>query len=70
MTVKALDRDSGDNGQVSYHIKVGNKNVQETDEFTIGQETGDLRAKITFDCETMIKFEVRNSMFILNLKWA
>lgn len=58
MTVKAIDRDSGDNGKVSYHMKVGNRNVQETEEFSINQETGELRAKIILDRETKNKFEV------------
>nr|OXU29140.1 hypothetical protein TSAR_006401 [Trichomalopsis sarcophagae] len=58
MTVKAIDRDSGDNGKVSYHMKVGNRNVQETEEFSINQETGELRAKIILDRETKNKFEL------------
>lgn len=58
MTVKASDRDPGENGRVSYHLKVGNKNVQETEEFAIDQETGELRAKIILDREVKNKFEV------------
>lgn len=58
MTVKAIDRDSGDNGKVSYHMKVGNRNVQETEEFSMNQESGELRAKIILDRETKNKFEV------------
>ncbi|XP_015514773.1 cadherin-87A isoform X1 [Neodiprion pinetum] len=58
MTVKASDRDPGENGRVSYHLKVGNKNVQETEEFAIDQETGELRAKIILDREVKNKFEL------------
>lgn len=59
MTVKAVDKDSGDNGKVTYHLKVGNKNLQETDEFSIDRFTGELRSKIVLDRETKSKFEVR-----------
>ncbi|XP_024937586.1 cadherin-87A isoform X2 [Cephus cinctus] len=58
MTVKASDRDPGENGRVGYHLKVGNKNVQETEEFTIDRETGELRAKIILDREVKNKFEL------------
>ncbi|XP_058810290.1 cadherin-87A isoform X2 [Phymastichus coffea] len=58
MTIKAIDKDSGDNGKVSYHMKVGNRNVQETEEFSINQETGELRSKIILDRETKNKFEI------------
>lgn len=59
MTVKATDKDSGENGKISYHLKVVNKNVQETEEFVINEETGELRAKIILDREVKSKFEVR-----------
>nr|XP_012234071.1 PREDICTED: cadherin-87A [Linepithema humile] len=58
LTVKARDRDPGDNGRVSYHLKVGNRNVQETEEFSINQETGELRSKIILDREIKSKFEL------------
>lgn len=61
LTVKAVDRDPGENGRVSYHLKVGNRNVQETEEFSIDQETGELRSKIILDREIKSKFEVSNS---------
>jgi len=60
LTVKAIDRDPGENGRVSYHLKVGNRNVQETEEFSIDQETGELRSKIILDREIKSKFEVSN----------
>ena len=59
MTVKAIDKDSGDNGKITYHLKVGNKNVQETEEFSIDRTTGELRSKIILDRETKGKFEVK-----------
>lgn len=58
MTVKATDKDSGENGKISYHLKVVNKNVQETEEFVINEETGELRAKIILDREVKSKFEL------------
>ncbi|XP_029049380.1 cadherin-87A [Osmia bicornis bicornis] len=58
LTVKAIDRDPGENGRISYHLKVGNRNVQETEEFSIDQETGELRSKIILDREAKSKFEL------------
>lgn len=69
MTVKASDRDPGENGRVSYHLKVGNKNVQETEEFAIDQETGELRAKIILDREVKNKFEVSVFFFFRFLQF-
>jgi hypothetical protein len=68
LTVKAIDRDPGENGRVSYHLKVGNRNVQETEEFSIDQETGELRSKIILDREIKSKFEVSNmSIFTVTI---
>lgn len=61
LTVKAIDRDPGENGRVSYHLKVGNQNTQETEEFSIDQETGELRSKIILDREVKSKFEVNSN---------
>ncbi|XP_063989387.1 cadherin-87A isoform X2 [Diachasmimorpha longicaudata] len=58
MTVRAIDEDSGENGRINYYLKVGNRNVPETDEFVIDQETGELRAKIILDREVKSKFEL------------
>nr|XP_012135515.1 PREDICTED: cadherin-87A isoform X2 [Megachile rotundata] len=58
LTVKAIDRDPGENGHVNYHLKVGNRNVQETEEFSIDQDTGELRSKIILDREAKSKFEL------------
>ncbi|XP_034936764.1 cadherin-87A [Chelonus insularis] len=58
MTVRAADNDPGENGRISYHLKVGNKNVQENEEFSINSETGELRSKIILDREIKNKFEL------------
>ncbi|XP_021925581.1 cadherin-87A isoform X2 [Zootermopsis nevadensis] len=58
ITVKATDKDQGENGQISYHFKVGNENVQETEEFAINADTGELRAKIILDREVRAKYEL------------
>ena len=56
--MKAIDRDPGENGRVSYHLKVGNRNIQ---------ETGELRSKIILDREVKSKFEVNFRIFLKNL---
>lgn len=58
MTVKAKDEDPGENGRITYHFKVNDSNVQETDEFIINEETGELRSKIILDRETRKQYQV------------
>lgn len=58
MTVKAVDKDTGENGRVTYHLKVNNHNVQETDEFIIDSDTGELRTKMFLDREVKSKYEL------------
>lgn len=58
MKVKAEDGDPGENGRVTYHFKVNDSNVQETDEFIINEETGELRSKIILDRETKKQYQV------------
>ena len=58
ITVKATDEDDGPNGEVSYHFKVGNENVQETEAFSINADTGELRTKIILDREVKAQYEV------------
>ena len=59
LDVDATDRDvGGDNGRVSYYIKENNQNVGETNEFSIDQRTGEVRAKIKFDREKINKYEL------------
>ncbi|XP_063226687.1 cadherin-87A isoform X2 [Bacillus rossius redtenbacheri] len=58
ITVKAVDKDAGENGRVSYHFRVGNENKQETEEFFIDPDTGELRTKIILDREAKDKYEL------------
>lgn len=63
MTVKAIDKDEGENGRITYHLKVNGKNVQETDEFVINEETGELKSKVSLDRELKSKYEVGKELF-------
>lgn len=45
LTVKAVDNDTEENGKVSYHLQVNNRNEQQTGEFKIDEVTGELRAR-------------------------
>lgn len=67
MTVKARDDDPGENGRVTYHFKVNDSNVQDTDEFTINEETGELRSKIILDRETKKQYQVSTQRILLIL---
>uniref|UniRef100_A0A1B6L3B2 Cadherin domain-containing protein n=1 Tax=Graphocephala atropunctata TaxID=36148 RepID=A0A1B6L3B2_9HEMI len=58
MTVKAEDGDPGENGRITYHFKVNDSNLQETDEFSINEETGELRSKIILDRETRKQYQL------------
>lgn len=57
-TFKATDEDSGENGRVSYYLKIDNKNVLETQEFVLDTNTGQLRTKTFLDREIQPEFEV------------
>lgn len=59
MTVKATDKDVGENGRITYHLKVDGHNVQETDDFIIDADTGELKSKKYLDREERAKYEVR-----------
>lgn len=65
MTVKAMDKDSGENGRVTYHFKVDEHNVQETDDFVIDADTGELKSKKYLDREEKDKYEV--SFYLVSL---
>lgn len=58
MTVKATDKDENENGRVTYHLKVDGENVQETNEFIINPNTGELKTKQYLDREIKPKYEV------------
>ncbi|XP_045514372.1 cadherin-87A [Pieris brassicae] len=57
-TFKATDEDSGENGRVSYYLKVDNKNVVETQEFSLDTNSGQLRAKTFLDRELQPEYEL------------
>lgn len=58
MTVKATDKDENENGRITYHLKVDGEDVQETEEFSIDENTGELRSKLFLDREVQSKYEV------------
>ncbi|KAJ8942766.1 hypothetical protein NQ318_002926 [Aromia moschata] len=58
MTVKAKDKDENENGRLTYHFKVDGENVQETKEFRIDANTGELRTKQLLDRETEPRYEL------------
>ncbi|XP_063930740.1 cadherin-87A isoform X2 [Zophobas morio] len=58
MTVKATDVDENENGRITYHLKVDGQDVQETDEFSIDANTGELRSKKFLDREEKAKYEL------------
>jgi len=56
--VEATDRDSGQNGVVSYSFKVGEDNVQENEFFKINRESGEIFSKVVFDREVKCEYQV------------
>lgn len=58
MTVKAVDKDVGENGRITYHFKVNGENVHQTDEFSIDTDSGELRSRKYLDREAQAKYEV------------
>ncbi|KAK4292814.1 hypothetical protein Pmani_034453 [Petrolisthes manimaculis] len=56
--VKAEDRDSGANGDVRYHLRVGEDNVQDTTQFHLDPNTGLLSTKQILDREEQHKYEL------------
>ena len=59
-TVYAVDQDGDDNenGRISYFFKVKNENVLETDEFSIDEQTGEIRVKVELDREVNDHYEL------------
>lgn len=43
LVVHAYDNDTGDNGKIKYHLQVNNHIVQDTDDFSIDEASGELR---------------------------
>ncbi|ETN58359.1 hypothetical protein AND_010057 [Anopheles darlingi] len=58
MTVKATDNDSGANGKVLYYLQVNSQNVQETDEFSINEMSGELRIRRQLDRKRQSRYEL------------
>lgn len=58
MTVKAVDKDEHENGRVTYHFKLEDENVQETSEFSIDPNTGELRTRKMLDREFQPKYQL------------
>ncbi|CAG5033926.1 unnamed protein product [Parnassius apollo] len=57
-TIKAIDEDTGENGRVSYYLKVDNQNVGETQEFSLDKDTGELRTKTFLDREHKAEYQL------------
>lgn len=60
LIVKATDKDQGENARVTYHFKVGDQMVQETDDFIIDEKNGELKLKRDLDREEKSRYEVSN----------
>ncbi|KAF5276236.1 hypothetical protein FQR65_LT04041 [Abscondita terminalis] len=58
ITVRAVDKDSGENGRVTYHLKVDDQNVQSTEEFVIDQNSGELRTRLYLDKKMKDRYEL------------
>ncbi|XP_052863844.1 cadherin-87A [Anopheles cruzii] len=58
MTVKATDNDPGANGKVLYYLQVNSQNVQETDEFSINEMSGELRIRHQLDRKRQARYEL------------
>lgn len=58
LVLKAEDTDAGDNGRVTYHIRVGEQLVKETPEFQLDPNSGELRTRLKLDREAQSSFEL------------
>lgn len=56
--VVAEDSDPGENGRVTYHLRVGNNDTQSTDEFYIDENNGELRTSVILDREKKASFQL------------
>ncbi|XP_054711474.1 cadherin-87A-like [Uloborus diversus] len=58
LIVSAEDKDRGENGRVSYFLKVGDANVEETEHFKINTVTGEIRTKSILDREENSRYQL------------
>lgn len=58
MTVKATDKDTGDDGKLTYHLQENNEIVPETADFRIDEQTGELRTKRVLNRKQKSKYEL------------
>ncbi|XP_062126234.1 cadherin-87A [Drosophila sulfurigaster albostrigata] len=58
LTVKAQDNDTDGGGRISYHLQVNNLNVQETTEFKIDEDTGELRARQQLNRKNRANYDI------------
>lgn len=58
MTVKATDKDFGENGRITYHLKIDDMITQETPEFSIDANTGELKTRKLLDREQRAQYDV------------
>ncbi|XP_070137828.1 cadherin-87A [Drosophila bipectinata] len=58
LTVKAADNDTEENGKISYHLQVNNRNEQQTGEFKIDEVTGELRARTQLNRKNRANYDI------------
>ncbi|KAH1027486.1 hypothetical protein HUJ05_000983 [Dendroctonus ponderosae] len=58
LIVKATDKDPGENGRITYHLKVGEQIMQETNDFGIDEKNGELKLKRDLDREEKSSYEL------------
>lgn len=58
MTVKATDKDFGENGRITYHLKIDDMITQETPEFSIDANTGELKTRKLLDREQRAQYDL------------
>ncbi|KAG7153827.1 Cadherin-87A-like [Homarus americanus] len=68
ITVEAEDKDSGANGEVRYHLRVGEENLQDTPEFHLDPISGDLTTKACWIEKNNISMRVNFKLLVLVAK--
>ncbi|XP_027213278.2 cadherin-87A [Penaeus vannamei] len=58
LIVEAEDKDTGSNGEVRYHLRIGEENLQDTPQFHLDPVTGALSTKVVLDREEQNKYEL------------